>query len=392
MQISQKCFKDVFLFNFIERYDTLGECDFCHIRNTYVVDMDELFVKNKLIITEIFDLYCYEHEYKHMPNRETLDYINGFVAKRKNMKIFYDNLFNLLQKNWNLFDLNNISESTAFDILLYWAKNAIPYRKFEKEDLIDPYWYDMRFKNPGYFIKEDWNFLNFNMKHSYRYHPQNIPDINFDINDLFSNELFSKIYLTFNKGKILYRGRIKGKNIIKYKRNEMLIPPISVKSIGRANPIGINYLYTTDNIETAMAEVRAWKNCIVSIATLEFKTSMNLVDLSVADTPNSIFETRNYSEQDLLTRVQYCEIEALLYETLSRPIDPSDADIEYIFTQYICEEIRTLGYDGIVFKSSLGDGMNYVLFSDENIIVKEIQDYTVNDIKYKFDEIIKLKN
>lgn len=384
MYISQNCFKDEYLRGFIRQYNILGKCDFSNLENTYVIDLEILFSKNKTEISEIFDLYVYEYEDYYKPKNEyEEDFVRRHTEFRDKAKISYNSLINLLQINWNLFDDNIISQDKVAEILLLWAKQVKPYINHKKEDFTDLYWYDKRYKYACYFVKDDWDYLNYNMQHNFRYNFKNIPNINYDINKLLSHEMFSKLVISVKKGKILYRGRIKEKNVTKYKRKEMLIPPLGKKSIGRANPIGINYLYTASTIKTAIAEVRAWKNCIVSIATLKLKTSINLIDLSIVDIPKSIFETLPYSEFNILNRMEYWELEELLQKTLAIPIDPRDAEVEYIFTQYICERVRALGYDGIVFKSSLGEGVNYVFFSDEYIIVETIDDYKVEDIEYK---------
>lgn len=368
MLISQKCFKDKCLYNIIRRNNSLGKCSFSNLENTYIIDMEKLYQDNKDMISEIFTLYEY-----NMVN----------LSNRKNIKIPYDSLLNLLQSNWNLFDLENVSNDEANNILLYWVNKVKPYKNYHMEDLIKPFWCDIRYVETGYFVKEDWDFINLNMKYNYRYNLQSIPVLNFNINDLLSANMFNAIAFNNRKGTSVYRGRIKDKDII-FKRKEMLIPPASVKSIGRANPVGINYLYAADKIETVMAEIRAWKKSKVSIAKLEFKKDMCLVDFSIGEITDSIFDSGSYFNFDVLERIQCLEIEALIFKELSRPINPREVDMEYIFTQYICEKVKSLGYDGIIFKSSLCDGTNYILFSDKDIKLKSIEDYTVKDIQYHF--------
>ncbi len=52
-----------------------------------------------------------------------------------------------------------------------------------------------------------------------------------------------------------------------------------------------------------------------------------------------------------------------LGEELTRPILPQSAAIDYTPTQYLCEFIKKQGYDGVVYRSSVGDGINLALFN-----------------------------
>lgn len=49
-------------------------------------------------------------------------------------------------------------------------------------------------------------------------------------------------------------------------------------------------------------------------------------------------------------------------EELARPIRRADQLRKYVPTQYVCEYLKSSGFDGIVFRSAMGDGMNLALF------------------------------
>ena len=51
-----------------------------------------------------------------------------------------------------------------------------------------------------------------------------------------------------------------------------------------------------------------------------------------------------------------------LGEELTRPVLPSGAAIDYIPSQYLCEFIKKSGFDGVVYRSSVSDGINLALF------------------------------
>ena len=64
----------------------------------------------------------------------------------------------------------------------------------------------------------------------------------------------------------------------------------------------------------------------------------------------------------------------LLGNELSKPIIPREANLEYLPSQYLCELLKNIGFHGIIYKSSVSDGDNYVIFADEKLeVVKTSQ-------------------
>ncbi|MFY9842762.1 MAG: RES domain-containing protein, partial [Terriglobales bacterium] len=47
---------------------------------------------------------------------------------------------------------------------------------------------------------------------------------------------------------------------------------------------------------------------------------------------------------------------------LTRPVLPQSAAIDYTPSQYLCEFIKKCGYQGVIYSSSVSDGMNLALF------------------------------
>ncbi len=54
-----------------------------------------------------------------------------------------------------------------------------------------------------------------------------------------------------------------------------------------------------------------------------------------------------------------------LGEELTRPVQPAGAAIDYIPSQYLCEFIKKSGFDGVVYRSSVSDGINLALFDPD---------------------------
>lgn len=51
-----------------------------------------------------------------------------------------------------------------------------------------------------------------------------------------------------------------------------------------------------------------------------------------------------------------------LGDELTRPVVPQSAAIDYTPSQYVCEFIKKCGYHGVVYRSSVSDGINLALF------------------------------
>ena len=51
-----------------------------------------------------------------------------------------------------------------------------------------------------------------------------------------------------------------------------------------------------------------------------------------------------------------------LGDELTRPVVPQAGAIDYTPSQYLCEFIKKCGYNGVVYRSSVSEGINLALF------------------------------
>lgn len=130
-------------------------------------------------------------------------------------------------------------------------------------------------------------------------------------------------------------------------------PPADYIGPGRANPDHIRYLYLSEDSKTPVYEVRPVIGQTISVARFKVKKDLRIYDLTT-QLPAK-YENPDYELPSLFNSVG---------KMFSKPY--SGNPIEYIPTQYITEEIKRMGFEGIRFKSSLNDGgINVVLFNDE---------------------------
>jgi RES domain-containing protein len=122
---------------------------------------------------------------------------------------------------------------------------------------------------------------------------------------------------------------------------------------GRVNPKGIPCLYMATDPDTAMMEVRPWAGSVLTLAQLILLRDITVVDCTI----ETHFELPAPSQQQLESNNWY-----VLNEAFSYPVTRNDDVADYAPTQYLADVFRNKGYDGILYKSSFGDGKNLALF------------------------------
>jgi len=178
--------------------------------------------------------------------------------------------------------------------------------------------------------------------------------------------------------KVWYRARILADYKDPYLIKDMGAPPKHSATYGRANPVGIPYLYLSSTPETAASEVRPFTGEEACVADFKVSDPMTLVDLRK---PRKIVSPFVLSTADAIGQL-LADIPLLerLGDELMRPILPKSAAIDYIPSQYLCEFIKKKGYDGVVYRSSVSDGYNMALFNPNKA-------QGVNVSKYRIEKV-----
>lgn len=154
-----------------------------------------------------------------------------------------------------------------------------------------------------------------------------------------------------------YRARVNHHEVIPL--NQMGAPPRALASHGRANPTGIPYLYVASDIDTAISEIRPHTGATVTVAEFLVDESLDLIDLR---NPKSAISPFLDDEDKILHLSKNLIFLSELGIELTRPVLPHVAATEYLPSQYLCELIKDAGYHGVVYNSSVGNGMNLALF------------------------------
>lgn len=151
-----------------------------------------------------------------------------------------------------------------------------------------------------------------------------------------------------------------------YDEIDSFVPPNNdVIAEGRANPSFIKYLYSAEEPYTAMAEIRPYLKSKVSVAEIKVDEQLNIADLS-----NGAIGGFDEFETFLIF---------LIEDEFSTPSNYDKKS--YIATQFISEYIKTLGYDGIRFSSSLYKrGNNVTIFKYNKCHAIGSKLYEISDI------------
>lgn len=202
---------------------------------------------------------------------------------------------------------------------------------------------------------EVWKNLRIELMQKNRY----FPETSLDRKRL--KELIDHLYVDLKEvDTTWYRARIqKAKSAFEIK--DMMAPPKHLATPGRANPAGIPYLYLASTPETAVCEIRPHTGEFISIADFSLASQLKVVDLRCPRRTVSPFVLSDEREVALLQG----DIEFLTHlgDELTRPVIPDAAAIDYIPSQYLCELIKNCGYDGVIYASSVGAGINLALFN-----------------------------
>lgn len=326
------CFNDKLISSYIEiESNEYGNCEYCNSLNVKLVTPNDFVDAFEIF----FDLYT-----------ESNDHNAQELSK-------------LIQSDWSLFSNDSVASILTIEILDYVNGKKYVYADIEK--LTANIWEDYREE----------------IKHNNRFFPKSTVDL---------EELKSWIreLSTNNYPENVYRARI-SEDKRKIKRTMMGKPPKKVATGGRANPIGISYLYVASDKETAIAEIRPHKGDYVSVVKMSMPEDLNLVDLR---SPKNSLSPFAYMDDDNMLKKLFQNIELLqkLSEELSKPILPREAHLEYLPSQYLAELIKDSGFDGIIYKSSVGNGDNIALFDDQSIEFKNVKLYEVKNLNFESTE------
>lgn len=331
--VCKDCFSDKELKGFILSQGNIGDCDCCKNKEVETIAIEELMDFFK----ELFD---------------------NFKVYPKGASIL-----SLIQGNWSLF-----SNLECGRKILNYTLDKIGSTISNSEELVD--FSDDILENVNYWFK---------LKEQLKWEKRYFTDINFLTDDLGWDSFFeSKVTIKIDD--VFFRARLhQNADDEIFQLDKMYCPPAKNATAGRANPIGIPYLYLSDNEETVLYEIRASFLDEVSLG-LFSKGDKILTDVIISDFTEI---ASLYLPNEVNKRIKSTLLKQYISRDLSKPMRRYDSELDYIPTQFICEFIKVFtNVQEIKFRSSLHNiGNNLVIFNQDIMkctSVKKVQISKVN--------------
>lgn len=361
MRIGIECFKDIEIRSIIESQGRIGKCEITGKEKQYIYDTEE---SEELapIFSEVLDVYTSNSE---LPK--------NFPESLK------DKIEIILERDWSIFNIhaNEIKRAIMAICKTMYNEDSLIFKEVVGiENMCDS----------GYFERKcimkhnDWESFVASIKNKNRFHSNHI---NLKLlEELFQSE---KMQVLLKKGGIsLYRARISEEKPLD--KQQMGPPPLEYVTAGRANSKGIRCLYLASDVETTFHELRARDLDYISIGTFTVKKDVKLVDLSNLDKispfSDETFECDWFAiNMPILKKISY---------EIAKPLRRQDSELDYLPTQYIADFVKSLGFDGICYRSTLNpSGVNYAIFEYKKFECERVTLYHVKSLKYNTEPPIR---
>lgn len=161
-----------------------------------------------------------------------------------------------------------------------------------------------------------------------------------------------------------------------YSDSDIGAPPPYLAANGRVNRAGVSFLYCATDKYTAVSEVRPHPGDRVSIAKFRANREISVFDLS-----NSKLIHFFENDESLDRYKPFHTLGVLMNKTI-----PPSEHTSYSITQLIADCIRQIGFDGILFNSTVSSGKNIVLFNQTDIeqIEADADIVLISTVKYEY--------
>lgn len=321
MKCCPNCFKDKFakelVFSLAKK--DWGKCDFCGAKGERLLEV----VPESELAEQLGDL------------------LSVFSTADSEEGVF-PTLFDAFIETWSIFE----SESrVAFNSMI---QALFPKDSSIKELLTGPVRLDPSpsAENPfqlNFFGPHDWNEFAYSIQHVQRYHAE---IVNRDILARLLNALAKEIDQSTG---IWYRARRwNGKPRHELTVKELKEPKPDKAGDGRMTPRGVPCLYISNSVGGAMSEIRASKYDEVAILAMRPARKLKILDLSRVDEISPFDE--NVDCKELASNIKNLR---QMKADLVKPVRATDDPIDYVPTQYIADFARSIGFEGIGYRSVL---------------------------------------
>ena len=352
MHCCEKCFKDSEIRAIIRGQNTRGKCDFCHRDNVLICDLQgNEYLKDNF--ESLLDVYTPINEMVHKYPKEKADLLK-----------------NVLCSQWSIF---NLSPDYGYRFLI----TLLPEKYAEQPALFDTPIGISGSINTEYMNQYSilgtyqWEDFVTEIKERNRFHT-NI------INKRVLDTILSATCKQYKAGSTFYRARI-WNDRYGFDKDHMGAPPASKATAGRANPEGISCLYLADSVDTTLHETRAGVYDYATVAQFRLLQDIEVVNLAAID------KISPFQEIDCsLLAINLPHLRKIGYE-ISKPLRRHDSPLDYLPTQYISDYIKSAGFAGIEYKSTMcKKGVNFAIFDETLFECIETESYDIDSLSYGY--------
>lgn len=348
-----KCFADSEIKAIIDGNRKTGNCDFCGNQNVYVYE-----IGSDTTLTELFD--------------GLLDIYSPISELPDNFPRGQTDLIkNILYHKWNIF---NLRPDSIYSLITKICSS----RYADQPELFDSpvgikQSQDHDYLEENSILKNNcWLDFVEGIKRKNRFHS------NYINTDRLYTFLRCAVKL-HRRGETLFRSRI-CHNETGYRRTEMGPPPNDKAKGGRVNPVGISVLYLSDEKETTFYEIRAGVYDYVTVGKFRLLRDIEVINLVNID-HISPFIGIDYGF-DLTQYAVNIEHLKMIAQEVAKPMRNDNA-LDYLPTQYISDFIRSKGYDGIEYGSTMRrQGFNLAVFDPSLFKCTSTKVFDVKSISY----------
>ena len=355
MHCCVNCFKDSEIKAIIQENNTLGKCDFCHSDNVFIYNLEsnEDLRDN---FESLLDVYTPINEMGHNYPKERSDLIK-----------------NVLCSQWSIFNLN---PDGVYNFLI-----SLLSEKYNEQPAL--------FDNPiGISESVDEKYMNsYSILGTYQWEDftKEIKEKNRFHTNIINKDILKKFLIAtckpYKADSIFYRARI-WNDRHGFDKDHMGAPPASKASAGRANPEGISCLYLADSVDTTLHETRAGVYDYATVATFRLLRDIEVVNLAAID------KISPFQEIDCsLLAINLPHLRKISYE-ISKPLRRHDSPLDYLPTQYISDYIKSAGFAGIEYKSTMcKQGVNFAIFDETLFECIGTESYYIDSLTYSYSRL-----
>jgi hypothetical protein len=344
-----ECFSSLYLKGIINSNQSTGNCDYCGSLNVPTYNPREL----TLFFQNIIDLY-------------KVDSKNGNSIEIEIEKDFQGKIFSP--------KISLKKKDLLYEII---ADDIEKYRKYFKGKVVLKVTHNSQQSKKVMPLQLSWEKFAEEIISTNRFHIQNTLDLD------KLNSLLNRYEQQIPKGKKYYRTRI-SKDINGFSTSEMKNPPPEKAKAGRANPLGISYLYISNEIKTTLYEARASLYDFVTVGEFRLTEDIKVINLR-GDTFDPIYLAEQGELEEFMIHLPFI---TKLEQELSKPRRRSDNELDYLPTQYLSEFIKSMGFDGVEYQSSFyHEGYNLAIFNPKKFECIKVDVYEICKIDLTHQKI-----